>query len=291
MEQTPKKSGIVAFIGRPNSGKSTLLNAILGQKVSITSPKPQTTRFAIQAVYEDERGQIIFVDTPGVFAKVTDQMAASINLRTQEALNGTINAVVYVVDRSRKRAEEENRALGIVRKLNVPKILVINKVDIKEPDYSVQYKFMEDEFDTLIEVSALEQKHIPLLMDAIFSYLPEAHPLIDTKDLIQPGINIDSKTFIAEIIREKAFLNLRSEIPYSLTVVVDEIEEKDNGTIFIRARILTSADRYKSMIIGANARMVKQIGSEARKELEVASNKQVYLDLSVETDTHWMDYL
>jgi GTPase len=286
-----KKVGIVTLIGRPNSGKSTLLNAILGQKVSITSPKPQTTRFPIQAIYEDERGQILFVDTPGIFTNVKDPVASHINKRTEEALTGEIDVVVYIVDHSRKRAEEENHVLGIIRKINAPKILVINKIDILEPSYRVQYRFMEDEFDQVIEVSALENKHTPLLLDAIFSYLKEGEEKVDTKTLVQPGLNIDSKMFISEIIREKAFLNLRSEVPYSITVVVDDVEENDKGLLLIKARILTAADRYKSMIIGAGGRMIKQIGMEARKELEVASNKKVFLELTVETDTHWMDYI
>jgi GTP-binding protein Era len=105
----------------------------------------------------------------------------------------------------------------------------------------------------------------------------------------QPGINIDSKTFIAEIIREKAYLNLRSEVPYTITTIVDELIERDNGLLYVKARILTSADRYKSMIVGAGGSMIREISMAARKELEVASNRKVYLDLTVETDQHWMD--
>ena len=285
------KSGVVALIGRPNVGKSTLLNAILGQKVSITSPKPQTTRFPIQAVYEEERGQIIFVDTPGVFAKVEDPVAARINLRTEATLEQGVDVVIYIVDHTRERAEEENRVLGIVRKVHLPKIMVINKVDIKAPTHIVQYKFMEKEFDKVIEVSALEIKHLPLLLDAIFSYLPEGKPIVDASKLPQPGLNLDSKTFIAEIIREKAFLELRKEVPYAMTAVVDDIQERKNGVMYIKARILTSANRYKGMIIGKNASMIRQINMEARKELEVATNKKIYLELSVETDPHWIDYV
>ncbi len=285
------KSGVVALVGRPNVGKSTLLNTLLGQKVSITSPKPQTTRFPIQAVFEEERGQIIFVDTPGIFTKVKDQVAARINLRTEEMIEKGIDVIVYMVDHTRERAEEENRALGMVRKLNIPKILVVNKVDVKEPTHIVQYRFMEDEFDKVIEISALENKHIPLLLDEIFERLPEGEPLIDTTTLVQPGLNLDSKTFIAEIIREKAFLNLRREVPYAIAAVVDEIEERDNGVTYIKARLLTSADRYKGMIIGQNGAMIKEISMAARKELEVAANKKVFLDLTVETDPHWIDYV
>ena len=285
------KSGVVALVGRPNVGKSTLLNTLLGQRVSITSPKPQTTRFPIQAVFEEERGQIIFVDTPGIFTKVKDQVAARINLRTEEMIEKGIDVIVYMVDHTRERAEEENRALGMVRKLNIPKILVVNKVDVKEPTHIVQYRFMEDEFDKVIEISALENKHIPLLLDEIFERLPEGEPIVDTTTLVQPGLNLDSKTFISEIIREKAFLNLRREVPYAIAAVVDEIEERENGVTYIKARLLTSADRYKGMIIGQNGAMIKEISMAARKELEVAANKKVFLDLTVETDPHWIDYV
>lgn len=285
------KSGVVALVGRPNVGKSTLLNAILGRKVSITSPKPQTTRFPIQAVYEDDRGQIIFVDTPGIFAKVIDQVSARINLRTEETIEKGVDVIVYMVDHTRERAQEENRALGVVRKAHIPKILVINKVDVKEPTHIVQYRFLESEFDTAIEVSALENKHIPVLLSAIFEKLPEGEKIIDASTLPQPGLNLDSRMFIAEIIREKAYLNLRREVPYAIAAVVDEIEEKDNGVTFIKARLLTSADRYKGMIIGKNGSMVKEISMAARKELEVAANKKVYLELTVETDPHWIDYV
>lgn len=285
------KSGIVTIIGRPNVGKSTLLNRILGHKVSITSPKPQTTRFNLHAVYEDNRGQIIFVDTPGIFGKVSDTLARRINPKAEESLSQGVNVALYMIDHTRERDFEENKALGIVRKAKVPKILVINKIDIKQPTHIVQYKFMEDEFDAVVEISALASKNINTLMDAIFSFLPEGKPLIDTTNRIQPALNIDSKIFLAEIIREKAFLFLRREVPYTLTTIVDDVVERDNGTLYIKARILTSSDRYKGMIVGRGGAMIKEISMAARKELETATNKKVFLELSVETDPHWMEYI
>lgn len=285
------KSGVAALIGRPNVGKSTLLNNILGQKVSITSPKPQTTRFNIQAVYEEARGQIIFVDTPGIFGKVVDKLSRSINPRAQDALHEGVDLVIYMVDHTREKDFEENKVLGIVRKAKVPKILLINKIDIRQPTHIVQYKFMEGEFDGVVEVSALIHTHLPHLVDVIFSMLPEGKPLVDTKNLVQPGLNMDSKTFLSEIIREKAFLFLRSEVPYTLTTVVDNVITRDNGVLYVKARILTSADRYKSMIIGKGGVMIKEISMASRKELETATSKKVYLDLTVETDPHWMEYV
>lgn len=282
------KSGVVCLIGRPNVGKSTLLNKLLGHKVSITSPKPQTTRFPIQAVYEDERGQILFVDTPGIFGKVKDQMAKTINKTAEDSLQ-EVDLVIYMVDHTRERDFEENKALGIVRKVNAPKLLVINKIDVKTPTHIVQYKFMEEEFDRVIEISALEEKHLPILVNAIFDYLPEREAVVDTETLSQPALNLDSKMFVAEIIREKAFLNLRKEVPYKITAVVDEITERDSGSLFVKARILATEERYQAMVIGKGGSMIKEISMASRKELERATNKKVFLDLTVETDPHWME--
>jgi len=291
MENAKKKVGVVCMIGRPNAGKSTLLNMILRQKVSITSPKPQTTRFPLQAVYEDERGQIIFVDTPGIFGKTPDQLSKRINSKAEESLNTNVDVVVYVIDHTRERDFEENKALGIVRKAPGAKILVINKIDVVKPTHIVQYKFMEDEFDDVVEVSALEGKNIPNLLDAIFSHLHEGEDLVDTKTLTQPGLNLDSRMFLSEIIREKAYLFLRKEVPYSLTVVIDDTIERPDGTLYIKARILTNQERYKGMIVGKAGYMIKEISMASRKELETATNKKVYLDLTVDVDPHWMDYL
>lgn len=285
------KSGIVALIGRPNVGKSTLLNAILGQKVSITSPKPQTTRFNIQAVFEESRGQMVFIDTPGIFGKAEDTLSKSINPKAEEALDTHVDCLLYIVDHTRKRDFEENKTLGIVRKINVPKIMVINKEDIREPTYIEQYYFMKEEFDHVVSVSALKRKNLNILVDTIFECLPEGEKIVNTDNLPQPGLNINSKTFISEIIREKAFLFLRKEVPYTLTAVVDDLIERDNGVIYIKARILTSSDRYKAMIIGKGGYMIKEISMASRKELETATNRKVFVDLTVETDPHWIDYV
>lgn len=283
------KSGVVALVGRPNVGKSTLLNAILKQKVAITSPKPQTTRFPIQAVFEDDRGQIVFVDTPGIFGKTPDTLSQKINKKTEEVLSEEIDLILYVIDHTREREHEENRVFGMVRKSSIPKILVVNKIDIKEPTHIVQYRFMRDEFDTVVEVSAMTGAHINKLLTLIFDVLPEGPQLVDQKDMVQPALNLTSKQFVAEIIREKAFLNLREEVPYSVTAVVDDVIERDNGNLFIKARLLTNQDKYKGMLVGKGGSMIREISMAARKELEVASSKKVFLELTVEVDPHWME--
>lgn len=321
------KVGTVALIGRPNTGKSTLVNNLVGQKVAITSPLPQTTQFPIFAVYEDpstalraSRGQIIFVDTPGIFArlpkpparhalqvnagggtggqaKAGHERAKTINLEAERILKREqINILIYIVDHTRRRGIEENRVFGIVRKVDIPKILVINKIDIEKPSYREQYKFLEEEFDSVIEVSALKNKSLNLLISEIFKYLPEGKKVIERADLPVPALNLNSKLYIEELIREKAFLNLRDELPYNLKVVVDDITEKslpqdsnegknteEQVITLIKARIITLS-RYKKMIIGKGGRMIKEIGMAARKELELATGRKVYIELQVEAE-------
>ena len=285
------KSGTVALIGRPNVGKSTLVNNLIGQKVAITSPKPQTTRFPIQGLYEDERGQIIFVDTPGIFRKAKDPVSKKTNAKSIGYFSSDIDVLLYIIDHTRARDFEEARVLGIVRKINVPKILVINKVDVTEPTFLPQYSFLEDEFDTIVKVSALNQKHLKTLLEKIFEKLHKKEKLINTDDYVYPALNMDSKTFIAELIREKVFLRTRREVPYTATVVVDEIIERDAKMTYIKARIITTDLTYKKMIIGAGGRKIKEIGMMGRKEIETATNKKVYLDLVVEVNKHWVTTL
>ncbi len=286
------KRGIVLLIGRPNAGKSTLLNNILGRKVSITSPKPQTTRFPIQAVFEDERGQIVFIDTPGIFGRAHDTVSKKINANAVQTLDSTAaDLTLYLIDHTRDRDYEENKTIGIVRSMKTPKILVINKIDKRDPSFIEHYLFLKEEFNSVVEVSAKTGKNLNILLEIIFSYLPEGIALVDTKDMVQPGINIDSKTFIGELIREKAYINLRNEIPYTIMTIVDEVSERENGTLYIKARIITNDERYKGMIVGSQGFMIRQLSMETRKELEVASDKKVFLDLTVDVDPHWTDYL
>lgn len=286
------KLGKVLLIGRPNVGKSTFVNTVIGQKVAITSPKAQTTRFPIRAVYEDERGKIIFVDTPGIFGKAEDLLSKKINQRAFQTINEEVDLVIYMVDPTRKRDFEEAKVLGMVRKLQKPKILVINKMEEKDTTFLPQYKFLEDEFPDVFYISALYDKHIAPLMNAIFEKLPEETESAAgeiPKDLTYPVLNIDSKIFIGELIREKVFLMMGEEIPYTTTVIVDEIKERNAEITYIKARILTVADRYKRMLIGSEGHKIKEIGSYARKEIALATGKKIYLDLTVETDPHWQE--
>ena len=206
-----------------------------------------------------------------------------------EPFEGNIDLVLYVIDHTRTRDYEESRVLGIVRKFNIPKILVINKIDVEEPSFLPLYKFLEDEFDTVIKVSALEKMHLKTLLEAIFEKMPETDtPLVKKEEYTYPALNIDGKIFLAELIREKVFLRTRKEVPYTTTVLIDEVADRDNGMLYVRARILTTTDKYKKMLIGEGGRRIKEIGSMSRKELETATNRKVFLDLTVESDKHWI---
>jgi GTP-binding protein Era len=283
------KQGTVLLLGRPNVGKSTFVNAVIGEKIAITSPKPQTTRFPIRGVYRDDRGEIIFIDTPGIFDKAHDELSQKINRETLKSVQESFDIVVYMVDHTRKRDMEEAKVLGIVRKIPKPKILVINKIDFQGRSYMAQYRFLQDEFQDAYQISALKGKHLKPVIDRIFELLPEnkegVKAVSDT--LTHPILNMDSRMFLCELIREKVFLMMGDEIPYTTTAVVDEVTPRNRDLTFIKARILTTDNRYKRMLIGAGGRKIKEIGAYARKEIELATKQTIYLDLTVEVDKHW----
>ncbi|MEI6327112.1 MAG: GTPase Era [Candidatus Roizmanbacteria bacterium] len=287
------KSGTVLIIGRPNVGKSTFVNNIIGTKVSITSPKPQTTRFPIRGVYAEERGDMVFVDTPGIFDKVHDTLSRQVNRETLKTLNHGFDVALYMVDHTRRRDMEEAKVLGLVRQIKKPVILVINKIDFQEKTYLAQYEFMKDEFKDVFQISALKQKHLKPLIDRLFELLPDStqeetdNRLSET--FTHPVLNMDSRIFISELIREKIFLMNGDEVPYTATVVIDEITPRNRDTTYIKARVLTTHIRYRKMLIGEGARKIKEIGAYARKEIELATKKHIFLDLTVEVDKHWQE--
>lgn len=291
--KTIKKIGRVVLVGRPNTGKSSLLNAIMSQKVAITSPLPQTTRKNSRVVYSDDRGQIIFSDTPGIIAKVDDLMGKRINQEAPKELNQA-DVILCLVDISRPKNEEENKVIGLVRKVKAKKILVYNKIDIAtgSKDHLPEYNYLEDEFDKVISVSAIKDKNIKGLINLIFELLPakinkETEYNIKIMDNgNKPKMGMNSKDYVQEIIREKAYLFLREEVPYSVDVRVDSITDK-RKMLVIRAVILTTAERYKKMIIGRGGKKIKEIGYNARKELELMTERKIFLELIVEIDKHW----
>jgi GTPase len=289
------KFGRVVILGRPNTGKSTLLNAIMSQKVAITSPMAQTTRKNTRVVFENKNGKIIFSDTPGIINKVSDLIGKRVNTEAPKEV-GRADIILCVLDISRPKNEEENKVIGLIRKSPAKKILVYNKIDqaIGSKDHLAEYNYLEEEFDKVISVSAIKEKNIKGLINLIFELLPEKDIKSTEEDaeIMQakgkPVIGLNSKDYIAEIIREKAYLFLRKEVPYSVNVEVDSVVDKKK-IILIKARILTTADRYKKMIIGRNGKKIKEIGYNARKELELMSSRKIFLELMVEIDKHWAE--
>lgn len=279
----PQKSGLVVLVGRSNVGKSTLLNALVGTKVVITSPKPQTTRHVIHGVINDPRGQIVFADTPGVFRHMNDPLTARLNDKVRDSVTG-VDAVIYVVDATRHVGEEEKAVRRMVEAAGVPKILVINKTD-RELPFKDEYLAWAEGFIQVIELSALTNKGIRPLIEAIFEILPEGPPLYPPEQIS----NVESRFWLAELIREKIFLSMGDEVPYSTTVVVEETAERENGTVYIHAVILTTAERYKRMLVGHGGRRVKEIGATVRKELEQVTGRKHYLELEVRVDERWQE--
>ncbi|MFA6250225.1 MAG: GTPase Era [Candidatus Shapirobacteria bacterium] len=283
------KFGKAVIVGRPNTGKSTLLNAIMNQKVAITSPLPQTTRKNIEVEYNDERGKIKFTDTPGMMAQVKDLMSKRINQEPGKQAR-LADVIVMVVDISRPKSEEENKSIGLIRKLKCKKILVYNKIDkaIGSKDHLGDYNYLEEEFDKVIDVSAIKGKNVKGLINLIFELLPYGKVETEENAKPKPVISMSSTEFVEEIIREKCYLFLRDEVPYNTTVKVGEIKDKKK-LIYVKATIKTTADKYKKMIIGDKGRKIKEIGYNARKELELMSQRKIYLELQVETDKHWQE--
>jgi len=283
VEPPQLKSGIITLVGRSNVGKSTLLNTLVGTKIAAVTHKPQTTRNIIHGVLNSELGQAVFIDTPGVFKEHHNSLAGKLEKRVHEALKD-IDMIIYVVDPGKSLGPEERSILALARHLKIPKILVINKSDLpkEEKAFLEDYQNLAEEFSAVFELSALNNRHIKPLKDKVFELLPFGEPLYPPNQLT----NIDEKFWIAEIIREKIFLALRQEVPYSTHVEVTNIEDKKDLFV-IQATVYTLDSRYKKMIIGANGRAIKEIGIAARKELEAALNKKIFLELEVETDKRW----
>ena len=271
-------------------GKSTFLNNLVGQKVSITSPKSQTTRFAIKAVYENEEfGQLIFIDTPGIFKKAEDKLSKMINGRALAAIKEDFDVVLYMIDHTRHRDFEEGKVLGLVRQIKKPVFLIVNKVDQKEPSYISEYRFMEDEIDEVFSISALKGLHFKPLIEAIFKKVNRKYPLIKLNKNAVPVLNIDSRLFLEELIREKIYLFTRQEVPYKTAVKVEEITHRTKKLLYIKAVIMVLDKRYRGMLVGRGGKMVQEIGMATRKELELSTNQKVFLDLRVDVDYHLLD--
>lgn len=279
-----QKVGFAVLIGRSNVGKSTLLNSIIGSKIAITTPKPQTTRLPIQGILTADESQLIFVDTPGVLKKARDTLTKTLLDSVRDSLHD-VDVIVYVVDPTREIGDEEKTVMQMIEKIQKPKLLVINKIDLDRKPFIDFYRDLGEDFDEVLEVSALKGSHVKTLVNTIIAHLPEGELLYPEHQLT----NMPNTVWLAELIREKLFLRLRQEVPYSTHVEVDEMETRQNGMLYIKGTIFTTEERYKRMIIGKGGRGIKEIGQSARRELETVTNQKVFLELDVQVDPHWTE--
>lgn len=278
------KSGLVTIIGRSNVGKSTLLNTLVGSKVAITTPKPQTTRLPISGIISRPQGQAVVVDTPGIMQKAKDPLTQKLLSYAKESLHG-VDAVIYVVDPTRALGDEEKQAMKMIEAVTAPKLLVINMIDDKASrNYIDYYRDLASQFDNYVEVSALTGKNTDLVERWIFETLPEGEAMYPQFQFT----NLSNETWLAELIREKLFLRLREEVPYTTHVEVNEISQRSETLTYVNATIYTNSERYKPMIIGKGGQGIKEIGQSVRNELEAVTNRKYYLELDVKTDPHWL---
>ena len=281
------KSGFVSLIGRPNVGKSTLMNHLIGQKIAITSDKPQTTRNRIQTVYTDERGQIIFLDTPGIHKaknKLGEYMVnvAEHTLKEVDLVLWLVEPTTYIGAGEQHIAEQLNQG-------KTPVILVINKIDtIKNQEEILTFiNTYKDicEFAEIVPVSALKDKNTDLMLELIYKYLPAGPQYYDEDTVTDQPM----RQIAAELIREKALRLLNDEIPHGIAVTVEKMKERDNGIIDIEANIVCERESHKGIIIGKGGSMLKKIGSSARRELEEQLETKVNLQLWVKVRKEWRD--
>lgn len=282
-----KKSGFVTLIGRPNVGKSTLMNCLIGQKIAITSDKPQTTRNRIQTVYTDDRGQIIFLDTPGIH-KARNKLGEYMVNVAEHTLK-EVDVILWLVEPTTFIGAGERHIAGQLKNVRTPVMLVINKTDtVKHQDeiltFIAAYKDI-CEFAEIVPVSALKGKNTDLLVELLFQYLPYGPQFYDEDTVTDQPM----RQIAAELIREKALRLLDEEIPHGIAVTVEKMTERPNGIIDIDATIVCERDSHKGIIIGKSGGMLKKIGSAARMEIEHLTDAKVNLQLWVKVRKEWRD--
>lgn len=279
------KSGFVSIIGRPNVGKSTLLNSIIGKHIAITSNKPQTTRNLIQGIYNDEEAQIIFVDTPGIH-KPNHKLGKYLNRQAYYSIND-VDVILFMVDASADIGPGDKYIIEHLKEVDKPVILLINKIDLvnklnllpKIDTYKDLYPFTE-----IIPISGLTKDNIEALLKVLKKYLPDSIKYYEDNQYT----NQTRDFLIAELVREKIFNLTEEEVPHSVACVTEHIE-KNNNSYKINVVIIVDRDSLKKIIIGKQGSKIKQIGMETRQELEKLMGKKVYLELFVKTEKKWRD--
>jgi len=287
MTEKSYKSGFVTLIGRPNVGKSTLMNYLIGQKIAITSNKPQTTRNRIQTVYTDERGQIVFVDTPGIH-KAKNKLGEYMVHAAERTLN-EVDMILWLVEPSTFIGAGERHIVEQLQKIRTPVFLIINKIDtVKREEILLfidTYRKIYD-FAEIIPASALKGQNTKDIIDTIFKYLPDGPAFYDEDTVTdQP-----QRQIVAELIREKALRSLEEEIPHGIAVSVEKMRERHKEKMMdIEANIICERESHKGIIIGKGGAMLRKIGSGARKEIEDMLEMRVNLQLWVKVKKDWRD--
>ena len=282
-----KKSGFIALVGRPNVGKSTLMNHLIGQKIAITSRKPQTTRNQIRTVYTDERGQAVFLDTPGIH-KAQNRLGTYMVEVAQKTFSQA-DIVMWLVEPTTFIGRGEQEIAKKLRQLNCPVFLIVNKTDTVKKEAVAEcikaYRQIAD-FNEVVAVSALRSVNTDTLLDTVFRYLPYG-PMYYDEDTVtdQP-----MRQIAAEMIREKALRRLQEEIPHGIAVTIEQMKERPDGSVMdIEASIICERESHKGIIIGKGGSMLKAIGSDARRDIEDMLEMKVNLKLFVKVRKDWRD--
>ncbi|MFP4015405.1 MAG: GTPase Era [Halanaerobiales bacterium] len=279
------KSGFVSIIGRPNVGKSTLINKVIGEKIAITSHRPQTTRNKIQAILNHHKGQIVFVDTPGIHKrnnKLDDYMLE----QAYKSLEG-VDLLIFLLDGSTYFGKGDDFIFRQIKGVKTPTLVVLNKIDkLDKKTLIMRINEYEQKINReIIPISAINGQNIDNLINRIFDYLPEG-PQFYPEDMVTDQIE---KFIVAEIIREKIFYLCREEIPYGIAVIVEEMKKRANGLFYIRANIYVEKKSHKGIVIGKNGARLKEIGKRARQDIKKLLGTEIYLDLWIKILKDWRE--
>lgn len=289
MTENNFKSGYVSVIGRPNVGKSTLLNAIIGEKISAISSKPQTTRQNITFIHTDEDAQIIFLDTPGI-QKPKNKLGEFMLTESKEGIEDS-DVITYIVDTSKKIGRAERSIIDILKeyKGKLPIILLINKVDTIRKDELLEIISMyaeEEIFDDIIPISAMKNDGIDIYLETLKKFLKPG-PMYYPEDMITDK---NERFIVAEIIREKGLMHLNEEVPHGLAISIEKFKKRADKNMYdIDANIYVERDTHKGILIGKNGSMLKRIGTEAREEAERLLDAKVNLQIWVKVEKNWRD--
>ena len=284
---TEFRSAFIAIIGRPNVGKSTLVNALLGQKIAAVSPKPQTTRKRQLGIFTNDTAQLVFVDTPGIH-NPRHKLGTFLNQEAQEALEG-VDAIVWLVDGSVKPTEEDKQIASLLRRLpsRTPLVLAANKIDLISAEVLTRnleaYQQALSREARVVSISATQNRYLDDLRDLLISLAPVRPPEFDEEQITDSY----ERDIAADLIREAGLLRLRDEVPHGVGVRIDEFTERENGMLYIAATIFVERESQKGIVIGEGGKMLKQIGSSARKEIEEMGGRPVFLELRVKVLKDW----